>query len=125
MEKDKEKKTDDADIDTTKSEVVKTATEDVHLEEIDTQVEDIEETDVILEEPDPYIEDALETEEKTEDEKGATGVSIPRRSTREKKKPKQFESYVMHQVTSFSVDKREQTLQNLIGSGILINWIQL
>ena len=118
VEKDKEKKTDDADIDTTKSKVVETATEDVHLEEIDTQVDDIEETDVILEEPDPHIEVTLETEEKTEDEKGATGGPIPRRSTREKKQPKRFESYVMHQVTSSSVDKRVQTLQNLIGSGI-------
>ena len=68
------------------------ATEDVHLEEIDTQVDDIEETDVILEEPDPHIE------------------VTARRSTREKKQPKQFESYVMHQVTSSSVDKRVQTL---------------
>ena len=117
LKKDKEKKkTDDADIDITKSKVVETAT-DVHLEDTDTHVNETEETDVILEEPDPHIEHTIETEEKAEDE-GATGGQIPRRSTREKKKPKLFESYVMHQVTSSSVDKRVQTLQNLIGSGI-------
>lgn len=117
LEKDKEKKkTDDADIDITKSKVVETAT-DVQLEDTDTHVNETEETDVIVEEPDPHMEHTIETEEKAEDE-GATGGQIPRRSTREKKKPKRFESYVMHQVTSSSVDKRVQTLQNLIGSGI-------
>ena len=40
-----------------------------------------------------------ETKEAAEEEKGATGEAIPRRSTREKKKPKRFESYVMYQVT--------------------------
>lgn len=103
-EKDKEKKTEETDTDITKSKVVHTAA-DTEEEEVDVNLE-----------TDPHTDETKEAE--AEEEKGATGGALPRRSTREKKKPKRFESYVMHQVTSRPVDRRLQTLQSLLGSGV-------
>lgn len=103
-EKDKEKKTEETDTDITKSEVVHTAA-DTKEEEVDVNLE-----------TDPHTDETREAE--AEEEKGATGGALPRRSTREKTKPKRFESYVMHQVTSRPVDRRLQTLQSLLGSGV-------
>ena len=37
-----------------------------------------------------------------------------------KEKKKRFDSYIMHQVTSRPVDKRLQTLQSSLGSGVFI-----
>ena len=68
--KDKEKKkTDDSDTNVTKSKVVETATDNK------------DEIDVHLDRGDPHTDD-------TKVEKGATRGILPRRSTREKKKPK-------------------------------------
>ena len=103
--KDKEKKTtDDSDTDATKSKVVETATDNE------------DEIDVRLDDGDPHTDDTKEPE--AEVEEGATGGILPRRSTRERKKPKRFDSYIMHQVTSRPVDRRLQTLQSLLGSGV-------
>ena len=103
--KDKEKKTtDDSDTDATKSKVVETATDNE------------DEIDVHLDDGDPHTDDTKDPE--AEVEEGATGGILPRRSTREKKKPKRFDSYIMHQVTSRPVDRRLQTLQSLLGSGV-------
>ena len=55
-------------------------------------------------------------EEATEVEKGATAL---RRSKRDRKAPKRFESYQMHQITSRPLDRRLHTLQRLLGSGVL------
>ena len=103
--KDKEKKTtDDSDTDTTKSKVVETATDNE------------DEIDVHLDDRHPHTDDTKDPE--AEVEEGATGGILPKRSTREKKKPKRFDSYIMHQVTSRPVDRRLQTLQSLLGSGV-------
>lgn len=102
-EEDKEKKTEETDTDITESKVVHTSS-DIKEQEVEVNLE-----------LDPLTD---KTREADEEEKGATGGALPRRSTREKKKPKRFESYVMHQVTSRPVDRRLQTLQSLLGSGV-------
>ena len=71
------------------------------------------EIDVHLEDGNPHTDDTKEPE--AEVEEGATGGILPRRSTREKEKLKQFDSYIMHQVTIRPVDRQ---LQTLLGSGV-------
>ena len=103
------------------------------IEETDSHVDEIEETDPHVDdkETDPHTYEAEETdlhvdenkgveshEAEAEEEKGAVGGTLPRRSTREKKLPKKFDSYIMHQVTSRPINRRLQTLQNLLGSGV-------
>ena len=102
-ESDKEKKTEETDTSITESKVVHTASDTKELR-VEVNLESDQHSD--------------EEKETTEEEKGATGEALPRRSPREKKKQKQFESYVMHQVTSHPVDRRLQPLQSLIGSGV-------
>lgn len=56
----------------------------------------------------------VETENK---EQGAT-VEL-RRSKRDRKPPKKFESYQMHQITNRPHDRKLETLHKLLGSGVL------
>ena len=126
--------------DTTKRKVVHTAADeeetDPHtddIEETDPHIDEIDETDPHADdiETDPHTYEAEETdlhvdknkeieshEAEAEEEKGAVGGTLPRRSTREKKIPKKYDSYIMHQVTSRPIDRRLQTLQSLLGSGV-------
>ena len=57
-------------------------------------------------------------EEEAEVDEGETGEALLRRSKRDRKPPKRFESYHMHQITSRPVDRRLQTLQMLLGTGV-------
>ena len=124
--------------DTTKRKVVHTAADE---EETDLHTDKIEETDPHVDEKEETHSDDIETDPQTneaeeadlhvdenkevesheaeaEEEKGAVGDPLPRRSTREKKIPKKYDSYIMHQVTSRPIDRRLQTLQSLLGSGV-------
>ena len=53
-----------------------------------------------------------------ENNKSAEGNAL-RRSTRERRLPKRFESYQMHQIVTRPIDRRLHTLQIILGSGIL------
>lgn len=73
-------------------------------------------TDEEIEADDNGIEE--ESEEKTPvHDEGPAGVQ--RRSKRDRKPPKRLEMYYTHQITSRPVDRRLQTLQMLLGSGVL------
>ena len=80
-------------------------TDDEELVESDKEIEMVKKEKVVT-----------EVEEDTEVDKGAT---VLRRSKRDRKLPKRFDSYQMNQITSRPLDRRLHSLQILLGSGIL------
>ena len=102
-EKKDEKKPEDSDShkDTTKSKVIASTDE--------TEVTDRD--DIVPHTVEP-------PEEEAEVDEGETGEVLLRRSKRDRKPPKRFESYHMHQITTRPVDRRLQTLQMLLGTGV-------
>ena len=80
-------------------------TDDEEIVESDKEIEIVKKEKVVT-----------EVEEDTEVDKGAT---VLRRSKRDRKLPKRFDSYQMNQITSRPLDRRLHSLQILIGSGIL------
>lgn len=107
--KDKKKGKDDRQMDTVKSTDPDTTDtirdDDLHtVETIETETE-VEETESIEEMP---------VEAKGDD-------SGPRRSQKDRKVPQRLGLYYTHQITNRPVDRRLQTLQMLLGTGILMN----
>ena len=80
-------------------------TDDEEIVESDKGIEIVEKEKVVT-----------KVEEDTEVDKGAT---VLRRSKRDRKLPKRFDSYQMNQITSRPLDRRLHSLQILLGSGIL------
>ena len=80
-------------------------TDDEEIVESDKEIEIVKKEKVVT-----------EVEEDTEVDKGAT---VLRRSKRDRKLPKRFDSYQMNQITSRPLDRRLHSLQILLGSGIL------
>lgn len=78
---------------------------------IDGMERDVDEDETV----EPQSDDTVETEE-AEVEGAAGGL---RRSKRVRKPPKKFEAYQMHLITNRPLDRRLETLQMLLESGVL------
>lgn len=133
----KEKKPKDSDRDATKSKdviidrskdsetVPKGKEGEQTLEESDsnkdaTERKEVTSTDDRKEKHTENISEQLDETADAEVESNRDAAEVlPRRSQRDRKPPKRFESYYMHQITSRPLDRRLQALQKLLGSGIL------
>ena len=119
----------DGSIDKTTKEKVPEITSHTMDETLKETVEDKTNVNNDIETDDGEIVESNKEIEIVENERGVTEVeedaevdkcaTVLRRSKRDRKSPKQFDSYQMNLITSHPLDRRLHSLQILLGSGIL------